>query len=47
MDRIIQIKKCIPVEMGDTPKKVIFEMGGEPIVRTETYEEFIKRMEIY
>jgi len=47
MDRIIEIKKYIRVEMVDAPKKVIFEMGGEPIVRIETYEEFIKRMEIY
>lgn len=47
MDRLIQIKNCIRVEMVDRPKKVIFEMGGEPIVKSETYEQFIKRMEIY
>ena len=47
MDRVIEMKKYIRVEMVDKPKKVIFEMGGEPIVRSETYAEFIKRMEVY
>ena len=47
MERVNSLKTEIKVEIVDTPKKVTFEMGREAIIRSETYEEFIKRMEIY